>query len=51
MKNLVILLLLFFSCNGQLKEGTKAPDFNLKDQNGEEHSLNRYKGKYVLLYF
>lgn len=31
--------------------GQKAPDFKLKDQDGLEHSLSRYKGKWVLLYF
>lgn len=30
---------------------TKAPDFVLKDQDGNEHSLSMYKGKKVLLYF
>src|SRR5579872_618588 len=29
----------------------KAPDFTLPDQNGEEHKLSDYKGKWVLLYF
>ena len=28
-----------------------APDFTLPDQNGEEHSLSDYRGKWVLLYF
>jgi peroxiredoxin Q/BCP len=34
-----------------LKEGTKAPAFNLPDQNGEKHSLSTYKGQWVLVYF
>lgn len=34
-----------------LKEGTKAPDFMLPDQNGVMHSLEEYRGKKVLLYF
>lgn len=34
-----------------LQVGTKAPDFNLPDQNGNMHSLNEYKGKKLLLYF
>ena len=34
-----------------LKEGTKAPDFTLPDQNGKEHSLKDYKGQRVILYF
>jgi peroxiredoxin len=29
----------------------QAPDFNLPDQNGEMHSLKKYHGQYVLLYF
>ena len=33
------------------KIGTKAPDFTLPDQEGKEHSLSSYKGKWVLLYF
>lgn len=28
-----------------------APQFTLKDQEGKEHSLSEYIGKYVLLYF
>ncbi len=34
-----------------LETGTKAPDFTLKDQDGNEHSLSDYKGKKVILYF
>ncbi len=34
-----------------LKIGSKAPDFNLPDQNGEMHTLKDQKGKWVLLYF
>ena len=29
----------------------KAPAFNLHDQNGKQHSLTDYKGKYLVLYF
>lgn len=29
----------------------KAPEFSLLDQNGEVHSLAKYKGQWVLLYF
>jgi peroxiredoxin Q/BCP len=32
-------------------EGTKAPDFTLQGSDGEQHSLSRYAGKTVLLYF
>ncbi|MDB5265700.1 MAG: bcp [Parcubacteria group bacterium] len=31
--------------------GSIAPDFTLEDQDGVEHSLSQYKGKYVLVYF
>lgn len=34
-----------------LEVGTKAPDFNLPDQNGEMHKLSDYLGKKVILYF
>jgi len=35
----------------QLKEGEKAPEFGIKDQNGKIHFLKDYKGKKVILYF
>ncbi len=31
--------------------GTKAPDFQLPDQEGKLHSLSDYRGRRVLLYF
>jgi peroxiredoxin Q/BCP len=31
--------------------GQEAPDFTLADQNGAQHSLSSYIGKWVLLYF
>lgn len=34
-----------------LATGTKAPDFTLKDQNGNDVSLSDFKGQKVLLYF
>ena len=34
-----------------LEIGTKAPDFELPDQNGNVHKLSDYKGKKVILYF
>ena len=34
-----------------IKEGKKAPDFKLQDQDGLEHKLSQYKGSKVLLYF
>lgn len=35
----------------KVKEGTKAPAFVGKDQNGKEISLEKLKGKKVILYF
>ena len=34
-----------------LEIGTKAPDFELPDQNGQTHKLSDYIGKKVILYF
>jgi len=34
-----------------LEAGDKAPDFKVKDQDGNEVSLSDYKGKKVVLYF
>lgn len=34
-----------------LEVGTKAPGFELPDQNGEMHRLEEYRGKKVILYF
>ncbi|MFT5450808.1 MAG: peroxiredoxin Q/BCP [Enterobacterales bacterium] len=31
--------------------GSDAPDFNLKDQYGKNHTLNDYKGKWLVAYF
>ena len=34
-----------------LEIGTKAPSFDLPDQNGQHHTLEEYRGKKVILYF
>jgi len=34
-----------------LKEGEKAPDFELNDQNGTKHRLSDYDGKKRVIYF
>lgn len=34
-----------------IKEGSKAPDFELEGSDGKKHSLSEFKGKYVVLYF
>jgi len=31
--------------------GTSAPDFTLLDQDGRQHRLSEYRGKWVLIYF
>src|SRR5450756_1267465 len=37
---------------GELPEvGKPAPDFNLPDQNGKLHTLQEYRGKWLVLYF
>lgn len=37
--------------NGYPEVGAEAPDFTLKDQNGEDVSLSGFRGKKVVLYF
>lgn len=34
-----------------LQEGDKAPDFSAKDQDGNTHTLNDYKGKKLVVFF
>lgn len=34
-----------------LKVGTAAPDFRLQDQDGNDHSLASYQGKWLIIYF
>ena len=34
-----------------LKVGDKAPEFDIKDQNGKVHKIAHYQGKKVILYF
>jgi len=36
---------------GKLSVGDKAPDFNLKNQDGESVSLSSYRGRKVVVYF
>jgi peroxiredoxin Q/BCP len=35
----------------QVQTGDPAPDFELKDQSGQVHSIEDYRGKWVALYF
>ena len=59
MKRIVSMLsvasLLFVCSNVSLAEqvaaGEPAPDFELKDQDGQLHSIEDYRGKWVALYF
>mgnify|MGYP001002713708 FL=1 len=49
---IVALLLPFsFASLAQLKVGSKAPNFNLSDQNSIQHQLSDYEGSWVILYF
>lgn len=34
-----------------ISEGKQAPSFNLNDQSGKAHSLEQYRGSWVVLYF
>ena len=49
----VVSLILYTSMvsGSDLNEGDLAPNFNLQDQNGKWHSLEDYKGQYVVLFF
>jgi len=49
---IVALLLPFsFATLAQIKVGSKAPNFNLSDQNSIQHQLSDYEGSWVILYF
>jgi peroxiredoxin Q/BCP len=49
---IVVLLLPFsFASLAQIKVGSKAPNFNLSDQNSIQHQLSDYEGNWVILYF
>ena len=49
---IVLLLLPFsFASLAQIKVGSKAPNFNLSDQNSIQHQLSDYEGSWVILYF
>jgi peroxiredoxin len=34
-----------------LAEGTAAPDFDVRDESGQRHTLNQYRGKKLILWF
>ena len=47
----VIIIFVTFAFAGNLVEGDKAPDFELKDQNGKIHKLSDYLGQKLVIYF
>jgi thioredoxin-dependent peroxiredoxin len=47
----VILLPISFASLAQIKVGSKAPNFTLRDQNSIQHQLSDYEGSWVILYF
>lgn len=53
MKTLIILAIILFAINPAFaqdaKVDSKAPNFKLKDSNGQEHSLSDFSGKTVVL--
>jgi peroxiredoxin Q/BCP len=46
-----LLLMGTSSLAEQVQTGDPAPDFELKDQSGQLHSIEDYRGKWVALYF
>ena len=56
LSKIIIFTITMFSCSLQsnevhLTEGQEAPNFTLKDQEGNEHTLSSYRGKKVVIYF
>ena len=47
----LILLPISFASLAQIKVGSKAPNFTLRDQNSSQHQLSDYEGSWVILYF
>jgi cytochrome oxidase Cu insertion factor (SCO1/SenC/PrrC family) len=47
----IIVLLGFISSGSEIKIGSKAPKFSLLDQDGNNFSLEKYKGKKLVIYF
>jgi len=47
----VLLWVRVSHANDVPQSGLPAPGFDLPDQNGKPHSLNAYKGRWVVLYF
>lgn len=56
MKNFLLSLLIAFVSTAAVADespaiGSAAPGFNLRDQNGEWHDLQDYRGEWLALYF
>ncbi len=49
--SILCLVLITGTSIGEVNTGQTAPNFNLQDQNGEWHTLDNYKGKWVVLFF
>ena len=49
--SILCLFLITGTSIGEVNTGQTAPNFNLQDQNGEWHTLDNYKGKWVVLFF
>ena len=49
--SILCLFLLTDKSIDEVSTGQTAPNFNLQDQNGEWHTLDNYKGKWVVLFF
>ena len=51
LKIVLMVVGLFFNTGNVLKVGDAAPDFSLKDQDGNIQKLSDYRGKRVVVYF
>tara|TARA_B100001250_G_C19808762_1_gene794751 strand:- start:3224 stop:3406 length:183 start_codon:yes stop_codon:yes gene_type:complete len=52
LKKVTLIGILIMPLFGNMPEiGQLAPDFSLKDQDGELHSLDDYEGKKLVIYF
>ena len=49
--SILCLFLITGSSIAEINTGQTAPNFNLQDQNGNWHSLDNYKGQWVVLFF
>lgn len=47
----VVIVMTHAEAQTMPKEGQKAPDFSMQDQDGNTHSLATHAGKYIVLYF